>query len=202
MVHRRKLAPPPQESEGEEFSDVSDNSASSKVSSIEELVEDGWVFPIVRPQAKRAEYEEVSETKLFNANSDETDRSLQALKAAQLKVSDLQMTIRKLHMQNADLSMRLKESKSENTPKRGPKAKLSEFDSRISQFAKLFGVMHEPFVPPSALLAAKPDTSSTHPGRYDSELSKIQGITAELYETLPKDMHSELKLSPKFRSTV
>lgn len=105
-------------------------------------------------------------------------------------------------MQNADLSMRLKESKSGNTLKRGSKAKLSDSDSRISQFAKLFGVMHEPFVPPSALLVARPDMHSTHLGRYDSELSKIQGITAELYEILPKDMHSELKSSPKFRSMV
>jgi hypothetical protein len=104
-------------------------------------------------------------------------------------------------MQNADLAMRLKESKGESTAS-GKKARLSESDSRISQFAKLFGVMHEPFVPPSALLVACPATGSAYPGRYDSELSKVQGITAELYEVLPKDMHSDLKSSPKFRSTV
>ena len=102
-------------------------------------------------------------------------------------------------MQNADLAMCLKGEK--NTAS-GKKVKLSEPDSHISQFAKLFGVMHEPFVPPSALLVARPDTSSTHPGRYDSEISKVQGITAELYEVLPKDFHSELKSSPKFRSMV
>jgi hypothetical protein len=102
-------------------------------------------------------------------------------------------------MQNADLSMRLKESKGGNS---GKKTRVSESDSRISQFAKLFGVMHEPFVPLSAFLVAQPDTSSTHPGRYESDISNVQGITAELYEVLPKDMHSELKSSPKFRSTV
>jgi hypothetical protein len=104
-------------------------------------------------------------------------------------------------MQNADLAMRLKESKGESISTSGRKG-LSESDSRVAQFAKLFGVMHEPFVPPSALLAARPDTSSAQSGRYDSELSKIQGITAELYEVLPKDMHSDLKSSPKFRSMV
>jgi hypothetical protein len=105
-------------------------------------------------------------------------------------------------MQNADLAMRLKESKGGSSTS-GKKTRLSkpDLDQRISQFAKLFGVMHEPFVSPSAF-AARPDTRSTHPGRYESDLSKVQGITAELYEVLPKDMHSDLKSSPKFRSTV
>lgn len=98
-------------------------------------------------------------------------------------------------MQNADLSMCLKESKSEST---GTKAKLSESDLCISQFAKHFRVMHEPFVPPSALLVTQPDMNSTYTSQYESELSKVQGITAELYEVLPKDMHLELKLSPSF----
>jgi hypothetical protein len=202
MVHRKKSTPL-QESEGEEFSD---NSASSKASSIDNPIEDGWVFPIVQPKAKRAEYEAVCQTKLFNVDIVElttVSTTFQALKEAQLKVSDLQMTIRKLHMQNADLSMRLKESKSEsNASSSGKKVRLSDLDLRISQFAKLFGVMHEPFVPLSALLVARPDRNSTHSSRYDSELSNVQGITAELYEVLPKEMHSDLKSSPKFRTMV
>jgi hypothetical protein len=108
-------------------------------------------------------------------------------------------------MQNAELTLRLKDLKKKgtvNASASGTKIKLSDSDSRISQFAKLFGVMHEPFVPSSALLVARPGVGSAHPGRYDSELSKVQGITAELYEVLPKDMHSDLKLSPKFRSMV
>ena len=127
----------------------------------------------------------------------------QALKEAQLKVNDLQFTVRKLHMDNANLATRIKELKSKSTVNSsGKKARLSKSDSRISQFAKLFGVMHEPFVPISALLVARPDMSSTSHGRYDSELSKVQGITAELYNVLPKDMHSDLKLSTKFRGMV
>lgn len=105
-------------------------------------------------------------------------------------------------MKNSELAMSLRDLKKKGTDVSGTKVKLSEADSRISQFAKLFGVMHEPFVPPSALLAARPDVGSADPGRYDSELSKAQGITAELYEVLPKNMHSDLKLSTKFRSTV
>lgn len=105
-------------------------------------------------------------------------------------------------MENCKFSMDLKELKKGGTNTSGKKSKLSETDSRISQFAKLFGVMHEPFVPPSALAVARPDTSSTDTSRYGSDISKVQGITAELYEVLPKDMHSDLKLSPKFRTTV
>jgi hypothetical protein len=106
-------------------------------------------------------------------------------------------------MENSSLVLLVKELKGESSNTgSGKKMKLSDSDTRISQFAKLFGVMHEPFVPPSALLVPRPDTASAHPGRYESELSKVQGITAELYEVLPKDMHSELKSNPKFRSMV
>jgi hypothetical protein len=62
MVHRKKSTPL-QESEGEEFSD---NSECSKASSIDNPAEDGWVFPIVLPGAKRTEYESVCQTKLFD----------------------------------------------------------------------------------------------------------------------------------------
>ena len=201
MVHKKRLVPV-QESDGEDFSD---GSASSEAS-VDDLVDDGWVFPIVQPQAKRSEYEAVCKINHINIDSELTTYnklSIQALKEAQLKVSDLQITIRKLHMENADLAMRLKELKGEGTASSsGKKTKPSESDSHISQFAKFFGVMQDPFVPPSALLVTRPDIRSTHPGRYDSDLSKVQGITAELYEVLPQDMHSDLGSSPKFRSTV
>jgi SpoVK/Ycf46/Vps4 family AAA+-type ATPase len=69
-------------------------------------------------------------------------------------------------MQNSELSASLKElkkKKKESTSTasgRGKRSKLSEQESRISHFAKLFGVMHEPLVPPSALQATRPDMSS------------------------------------------
>ena len=111
-------------------------------------------------------------------------------------------------MQNSELSASLKElkkKKKESTSTasgRGKRSKLSEQESHISHFAKLFGVMHEPLVPPSALQATRPDMSSLSTDRYKSELSKVQGITVELYEVIPKDMHSDLKTSPKFRNSV
>ena len=124
-----------------------------------------------------------------------------------MKVSDYQLTIRKLSMQNSQLSISLKDLKrrKESTSAAGgggKRSKLSEQELRISHFAKLFGVMHEPLVPPSALQATRPDMSSSSTGRYVSDLSKVQGITAELYEVLPKDMHLYLETSPKFRNSV
>ena len=130
-----------------------------------------------------------------------SDLLFQALKSAQLKVGDLQMTIRKLHMRIAQLSTSLKKSDPKNQ-KSGTKERLSDSDLRISHLAKHFGIMHEPFVTPSAFFVARPSVDSTHLDRYDSELSKIQGLTVELYEAVPDDLHEEIRLSPAFRKLV
>jgi hypothetical protein len=60
MARKKKSTPVVQESEGEEFSDVSTNSAASSELS---AIDDGWVFPIVSAKAKREEYEAVREIK-------------------------------------------------------------------------------------------------------------------------------------------
>jgi hypothetical protein len=57
MVNRKKN-PIIEESEGEKFSDFSDDSAGS---TIEDPLDDGWVFPVVPLKAKRDEYETVRE---------------------------------------------------------------------------------------------------------------------------------------------
>ena len=72
-----------------------------------------------------------------------------------MKVSNYQLMIRKLSMQNSQLSTSLKDLKrrkasTSTTGGGGKQSKLSEQELRISHFAKLFGVMHEPLVPPSA----------------------------------------------------
>lgn len=58
------VMPPPSktkaQSEAEEFSDVSSDSANS-IDSEEEVIEDNWVFPVVGHNAKRHEFQEVSE---------------------------------------------------------------------------------------------------------------------------------------------
>lgn len=120
------------------------------------------------------------------------------LQEAQLKVGELQKTARKLHTRNLELSRRLKE----NTKRSQKSRKENPLDQRITRYAKLFGVMNEPFVDKTALLAPRPITNSTDPDRYQSDLSKIQGVTAELYETIPEDMHDELQSSTDFQSVV
>ena len=62
--------------------------------------------------------------------------------------------------------------------------------------------MHEPFVDKTALLAPRPKVDSTDRHRYQSDLSKIQGVTAELYEILPEEMHDNLQLSTNFQTLV
>lgn len=104
-------------------------------------------------------------------------------------------------MRIADLSARLKKIDPKHQ-KSGNKEKLSDSDRRVSHLAKQFGVMHEPFVAQSVFLIARPSEDSAHPDRYHSELSKEQGVTAELYEMVPDDLHGDIKSSPAFRSLV
>lgn len=125
----------------------------------------------------------------------------QALKTAQLKVSDLQITVRSLQMRIADLSARLKNIGPKHQ-KSGNKEKLSDSDLRVSHLAKQFGVMHEPFVAQSVFLIAKPSVDSSHPDRYQSDLSKAEGVTAELYEVVPNELHKDIKSSPAFQKLV
>ena len=63
MVHRKKPTPVQESnSEGKEFSDF-DRLVSSDSDTFGDLIEDGWVFPIIQPKALQSEYEEVCEKK-------------------------------------------------------------------------------------------------------------------------------------------
>jgi hypothetical protein len=127
-------------------------------------------------------------------------------------MNKLQMLVRTLSARNADLTLRvgkLKKSRSTNASaslsaptKQGKKAKLPEGDQRISQAAKHFGIMHETFIPHSAFLVPAPAVRSTDSGRYKSEDTKVQGITAELYEVLSTDLHKRIAGDIEFRALV
>jgi hypothetical protein len=125
----------------------------------------------------------------------------QALKKAQLKVSELQSTKQKLHSRIAELSARLKKNDPKHE-KSGNKEKLSDSDQRVSHLAKHFGVMYEPFVNQTMFLVPRPSVDSTHPDRYHSDLSEAQGVTAELYDLVPEDLHGSISTSPTFRTLV
>lgn len=58
------------------------------------------------------------------------------------------------------------------------------------------------FVCPAALAVKRPLTNSTDAGRYDSELAELNGTIAEIYESLPDDLHDELETSVAFRNLV
>ena len=112
------------------------------------------------------------------------------------------MTVRRLTSRNAELTTRLKQKSKGPGSRKNGKEKLSKSDIRTTRYAKLFGVMHEPFIDKTALLAPRPNIDSTYSGRYQSDLSKIEGVTAELYEVLPEDLHEELQSSTNFQTLV
>jgi hypothetical protein len=84
----------------------------------------------------------------------------------------------------------------------GSRSVLSDNDKLISQHAKKFGVMNEVFMAAAALAVKRPPTNSMDPGRYDSDIAELHGVTAELYESLPDNFHYDLENSIVFRNLV
>lgn len=123
---------------------------------------------------------------------------IQALKSAQIKVGELQDQVKKLTLKNSELRANLKGK----TNPRGSRSVLSDNDKLIAQHAKKFGVMNEVFMPGAAFVVKRPPTNSMDSGRYDSDIAGLQGITAELYESLPDGFHEELETSIHFRNLV
>ena len=62
--------------------------------------------------------------------------------------------------------------------------------------------MNEVFMVPAAFVAKRPLTNSMDPGRYRSDSAELQGIIAEVYESLPDNFHDELENSIQFRNLV
>lgn len=79
---------------------------------------------------------------------------------------------------------------------------LSDNDRLISQNAKKFGVMNEVFMPAGAFTAKRPPTNSMDSRRYDSDIGELQGMTAEIYENLPDELHDQMEFSIPFRNLV
>jgi hypothetical protein len=123
---------------------------------------------------------------------------IQALKSAQIKVGELQDQVKKLSLKNSELRANLKGKKSN----KGSCSVPSDHEKLIAQHAKKFGVMNEVFMPAAALAVKRPLTNSMDSGRYDSDIAELQGITAELYESLPDNFHDDLENSLSFRTTV
>ena len=122
--------------------------------------------------------------------------AFQALKTAQIKVGELQEQNQMLRLKNSELRAQAKPGR--RTDSRTP---LIGNEKLISQFAKMFTVMNEMFMP-SGLPAQKPPTNSMHPGRYDSDLSAATGIIAEVYECFPESLHDDIANSVTFRNLV
>jgi hypothetical protein len=62
--------------------------------------------------------------------------------------------------------------------------------------------MNEVFMPAAAFAVKRPPTNSMDPVRYQSDIAELQGITSELYESLPDSFHEDLETSVAFRNLV
>ncbi|KAH9476949.1 hypothetical protein JR316_0010865 [Psilocybe cubensis] len=170
-------------SEEDDDSEMDPEGLSEEIAAARNPQADNWVFPSVDPEkGKRIEY-------------------TKALKKAQIKIGELQVTIRKLHIRNVELATYVMRFKKQKKSQKSKTSQLSNKDKRIAQLGRRFGIMNEPFVPPAAFLVARPSTFSTDAKRYESEMSQLNGVIAELFEEIPKDLHGDLKGSPDFRKT-
>jgi hypothetical protein len=62
--------------------------------------------------------------------------------------------------------------------------------------------MNEVFMYAAAFVVKRPPTNSMNPARYQSDIAELQGITSELYESLPDSFHEDLETSVAFRNLV
>lgn len=125
--------------------------------------------------------------------------AFQALKTAQIKVGQLQDQVKQLLLKNSELRAKVK---GKSTQAAGSRKVLSGDEKLIAQYAKKFGVMNEMFMPPGALAVKRPLTTSMHSGRYESDLAELEGMIAEVYESLPENLHDDMENSIAFRNLV
>ena len=89
---------------------------------------------------------------------------------------------------------------------KGRKPKLSpaatKDDERITLFACKFNVMNELFVPNAAFLVDEPGFDSMDPNRYKSPATILQGVTIELFEEVPEDLHPNMHEHGHFQDMV
>jgi len=183
-------------SPGEDFSDVSPTVDSDDDESVAQT-QDDWTFPVVSSKAKREEYEAASEfcCKFLLTDINWSEIVFRLLKMRKSRLANFKI---KLSLKNSELRANLRGKKIVG----GSRSVLSDHDTLISQQARKFGVMNELFMPSAALMMKRPLTNSMDPARYDSDTAELQGITAEVYESLPDTFYEELEGSIAFQKLV
>jgi hypothetical protein len=120
------------------------------------------------------------------------------LRDAQIQFGELRAELRKLRLENATLTA--------NQPKRRSAKKvppeLLKYGEEIAALGRKFGVMMEPWVDPAAFGKPRPDVSPTDKDRYQSDLSMLQGVVAELYEFVPGRFHEMMERHSYFGNQV
>lgn len=123
------------------------------------------------------------------------------LKDANLKVESQRQEIRKLKLEVATLRREIpKQSKKGGKSKQIPA--VTDKDDRIALYARKFGVMNEIFVPAEVFLVPDPDFDAMDHHRYSTPENTLRGVTAELFEEIPKDLHPMMQEHTHFRDLV
>ena len=131
---------------------------------------------------------------------------MQALTKNQLELAKVKLELR--HMtakyQQAQVELKQKQPSQSSSSKQQQKpTKILGDEERISLHARKFSVMNEPFISNDAFLKARPiDVRSDNPRRWDTPESALRGLIAELYEEVPRELHSMIEKHTRFRDLV
>lgn len=122
------------------------------------------------------------------------------LRDAKIKIFKLEQEIASLKKENSALKKANGPKSSKKSP---PTSLVSSEEDRIGLYACKFVVMNEYSVPPAAFMVSRPPNQrSDTTDRWSTKELALKGITLELYEELPSDLHPMLARSATFRTTV
>lgn len=77
------------------------------------------------------------------------------------------------------------------------------WQERVALLARKFGVMNEIFVEPKHFMIEKPDVDPyDSKTRYASPQSRMAGLTAEIFQEIPGNLHETMVNDSKFRDQV
>lgn len=130
---------------------------------------------------------------------------MKAFKASNLKVEAQRIEIRNLRLRLSAALRQLKQQPPQPKAKKGADrvaAVLRPHLGKIELHAKKFGTMNELFVPATAFMVPNPNYDILHVDRYKDPRSVLKGITAELFEEVPKSLHEFMEVHTDFRDTV
>lgn len=122
------------------------------------------------------------------------------------------MEIKQLKKELADSKVQFSKYNKSNRPgtSDGPKRPIADpvpvqgtsKEDRVALYGRKFGVMNEIFVSPAYFLVENPHRNPYSSDRYKNSYSTGQGVIAELFSEVPKDLHRAMTKHTGFRDDV